>query len=190
MEKITVTAQRKHRDNLPTGSVFGYLPRVVLAAMLASAAVLALIFSEVVRGWEATISAFAISWVVPGQALSLGQVAYFGLGTANPRGIDITELCSAVIIISPLLLLAALLLLMRRFKIGTVFKALAAGFLIIVLANVIRIVMIAFGWDHFGMAGFDAAHQGYGSAFALLAFAAGMIVFIRLSFGRKHKSQQ
>ncbi|WP_260405012.1 exosortase S [Arthrobacter sp. AZCC_0090] len=186
-KRPTVTGQRKHRGTPPIGSLLGYVPRVVLSILLASTAVLAVVFSGVVRGWEATISAFAISLAVPGNALSVGQVTYFGLGTPRPRGIDITELCSAVMIVAPLLLLSALLLLMVRFKIGTIFRALSAGFLIIVLANVIRIVMIAFGWDNFGTAGFAAAHQGYGSVFALMAFTAGMIVFIRLSFGRKGK---
>lgn len=176
-------------DQKRGGGKFAYVSRVALALLLASAGVLAVVFSNIVRQWEAAGSAFAMSFVTPGQSFAIGQVAYFGMGTNTPRGIDITELCSAIVVVAPLMILAALMMVLKRFKVSTVLIALAVGLGIVVVANLVRMAAIAFGWDRFGQSGFNAVHLGYGSIFALLAFATGILVFLRLSFGKKRSAQ-
>ncbi|GED08018.1 hypothetical protein CCE02nite_00170 [Cellulosimicrobium cellulans] len=154
-------------------------PRLALTIALIAATVFLLAAHELVRTVEARIVALAIGLVVPGTSDSVADVVVFAAGGPGGLGIQISFMCSTVVLLAPLLLTAAVVAPFRRFSARNVVRGLAVSSLIAVAANLARFVMIAYAYHSWGGDGFDVTHHLVGSLFVIACFVVAFAVLVR-----------
>lgn len=138
------------------------------------------------RAVEAKVAAVLAGPLVSGRSVSVDDVIVTGLGTSAPMGLQITNECTVLLLIVPMLLLAGLIILFRRFKIRNVLFGLLMGVLVVAFTNQLRIMLIAWATQHFGLGlGYELTHKFVGSVMAILGFSAGLLLMIKLLPGRR-----
>ena len=93
-----------------------------------------------------------------------------------------TQECSVLLLILPLIAVAGVVSTVRKFRLSRVAVALLAALVVMVAANQVRIQLIGqfirwFGFSH----GYPIAHTFIGSVIALVGFAAGIALFVRIA---------
>jgi exosortase/archaeosortase family protein len=133
------------------------------------------------RAVEARVAAVVVGPVTSGRTGSVGDVILTGLGTHTSMGLQITNECTVLLLIVPMLFLAGLILLFRRFKIRNVLFGLFMGVLVVGLTNQLRIMLIAWATQNYGFGlGYELTHKFIGSVLAILGFAGGLLLMLRL----------
>lgn len=155
---------------------------VLLAVLAAAAAVATLAAANAIHPLEARGVAAALAPLADGGTAASGSVAYFGLGTPTVHGIQITPMCSSVVLVVPLLLLAAVLALVTRGnRTPRVAIGLAAAVVLVVACNTLRYLGSALALQGWGEQGFDVVHEYAGSLFVIAGFAAAFLLQLRLA---------
>ncbi|PNW09592.1 hypothetical protein C1632_04005 [Microbacterium testaceum] len=152
--------------------------RAALALPLLLAAVLLVANETRVRTTEAALTRWALDPITPGRAAAAGPVVYFGIGTPELVGLDITTLCSTMVLVVPLLVLAAAAVVITRARIGRVLVGLTAAASLASTCNIVRFVSAAWAYTQYGREGFDLVHRYIGSVFVLLGFGAAIALLL------------
>ncbi|MCJ1713477.1 exosortase S [Microbacterium sp. M1A1_1b] len=163
---------------------------LVLAALAVAAAVAVLATSGRIHPLEARGVAAALAPLADGGTAASGNVAYFGIGTATVHGIQITPMCSSVVLVVPLLLLSAVLALVTRGRrTPRVALALTASVVLVVACNTIRYLGSALALQAWGEQGFDVVHEYAGSLFVIAGFAAAFLLQLGMTLGRSRPAR-
>jgi exosortase/archaeosortase family protein len=159
--------------------------RLIPMAVLASIAVLLVVFQDRFRDLEAVVAAHVCSVITPTLAAPGAPIIWFGLGTPNGFGLVITPDCSSALLIAPLCLLGIGLMVPRKLSLGRVWAGLAVAAALLVAGNMARIGLIA-GMIHlYGMgAGYQLGHLVLGSLLSIVCIATSMVALTLIVTGR------
>ncbi|GAA4166505.1 hypothetical protein GCM10022286_31250 [Gryllotalpicola daejeonensis] len=157
---------------------------LIALALLALAAVL-LGLQQQFREIEARVAAVLMNPMVHGGTAPAGSIVWFGLGTDQVTGFQITTLCSTVILVTPLLAIAGVLLLVRPLALGRVLIGLAVGVGIVTVCNLLRYGFAAFAMQGWGNDGFELVHRYLGSLLVIAGFIAAFILLLRVATTRR-----
>ncbi len=126
-----------------------------------------------------------------GRSNAAVDVIYFGIGTQDVHGIQITPMCSTVVLLVPLLALGGVLMLLGSVPFRRAAIALLGALAIAVACNVIRYVGSSVALQRWGTAGFDVVHEYVGSLFVIFGFAGAVLLQIVVSVrGRRRGTAQ
>lgn len=153
---------------------------LIALALLAGAATL-LLAQQRFRDAEAVVAAYVMRAFVSGGAAAHGPIVWFGIGTRQVNGFQITVLCSTVILVTPLLALAGVMLLVRPLSLRRTIAGLAIGTTIVAGCNLLRYCLAALALQLWGEAGFEAVHRYLGSLLVIAGFITAFILLVRLS---------
>jgi exosortase/archaeosortase family protein len=138
------------------------------------------------RTIEARIAADLVGSVTRGHTGTVGDVILAGMGTRRPMGLQITNECTVLLLIVPMLFTAGLITLFRRFRVPRVLLGLLAGVVIVGVTNQLRILLIAWATQRYGLGvGYEVTHKFVGSVLALLGFAVGLLAMLKIAPGRR-----
>jgi exosortase/archaeosortase family protein len=105
------------------------------------------------------------------------------------RGLQVSDECSAGILTAIVCALAAFLFLVGRATIGRGLLAAAAASDLVVLANQLRLVVVAWAYARWGDAGYHWSHVVVGSLITMLAALAGYVLFFLILFHREERAR-
>ena len=159
--------------------------RLVPAGLLGALAVLLVVENEAVRTFEARCAGPLVGLLTgSGGSRAVGDVVFFGLGTKDALGLKISTGCTTVVLLTPFLLIMAAIAARSPVPVARVVAAATVGSGMLVAVNVIRLTGIAWATSVWGLAhGFEISHFLVGSIFAILGFAAALVVSVRLLVG-------
>jgi exosortase/archaeosortase family protein len=146
-------------------------------SLLAIAAVAVFVAQAELRPIEARVTALAIGPFTAGHASSSGSVVFFGAGTDRVYGLDITPLCSTVVLVAPLLAIAGVVMVFGL-RAQRVALGLLAALVLAAASNLARYIGAAVALQRFGLAGFDLVHEYLGSLLVIFGFAAAIVLLL------------
>ena len=159
--------------------------RLVFMAVLASIAVLLVVFQHQFRDLEAVFAAHLCSVITPTLAAPGAPIVWFGLGTPNGFGLEITPDCSSALLIAPLCVLGILLMIPRKLSLRRVWAGLAVAAALLVAGNMARIGLIAEMIHLYGLgAGYQLGHLVLGSLLSIVCIATSMVALTLIVTGR------
>jgi exosortase/archaeosortase family protein len=159
--------------------------RLVPMAVLASIAVLLVVFQEQLRDLEAVVAAHVCSVVTPTLAAPGAPIVWFGLGTPNGFGLVITPDCSSTLLIAPLCVLGIGLMVPRRLSPRRVCAGLVVAAALLVAGNMARIGLIAEMIHLYGLGtGYQLGHLVFGSLLSIVCIATSMVALTLIVTGR------
>jgi exosortase/archaeosortase family protein len=167
-------------------------PRTFAGAGALSAAVLLLLGEGWYRGVEAALAGRAMSGllgfpVMVSRPLRTVFFAFDGTGPAHMLGLQVTLGCSSDLLLAPVLLFTGVLLLFGQSSAPRVLLAASIAAAVVVLANTLRLVLIAVLVDWWGVeTGFGWGHTLFGSVLTLAGMALALGVFV-VAVGREHR---
>ncbi|HEV7195231.1 MAG TPA: hypothetical protein VGN19_04760 [Pedococcus sp.] len=152
---------------------------VVLAALL-------LVENDAFRSLEARGARPLVGLLTHhGTSRAVGDVIFFGLGTRDALGLKITTGCTTVVLLVPFLLIMAAIAAKSPVPATRVVAAATVGSAMLVAVNLIRLTGIAWATSIWGLTdGFEISHFLAGSIFAIVGFAAALVISVRLLVGR------
>ncbi|HWU59244.1 MAG TPA: exosortase S [Microbacteriaceae bacterium] len=152
----------------------------VIGLILIAVAAFLMIQQDAFKTVEASVTSWVLQFFTAGGTASAGDVVYYGLGTDSVNGLQITTLCSTVILVTPLLALAGVLLMLPRFRVRFVARGLGLALALVILCNFLRYCSAALAMQLAGREGFDVVHRYLGSVLVILGFAAAFILLLRI----------
>lgn len=164
--------------------------RLTRAARLGTAATLAAAAGALLLAWDALTpaesrwTAIALRLVFGPGTGAAGDVVWTGIGTDRLLGMQLTMLCSTVVLLAPLCLLgAALFAGLRRSPAWRIAAGTGAALLVATLANQLRLALLVVLWRWQGQSGFDLGHRYLGSIGVIILFAVSMYLMVRIAIG-------
>ncbi|WP_020417107.1 archaeosortase/exosortase family protein [Amycolatopsis sp. ATCC 39116] len=142
------------------------------------------IFETWLAGELVTAVSGQFTFAVPGH-----PVLYFRT-SASPgvMGINVSLACSSALLVAPLFLTSGALFLSRARSRVRLVLATLLGFLIIAVANNIRLMLIVMLGGRFGETGLDWGHVLIGSLVMLTAGGVAILLYIRITTGRRREA--
>lgn len=158
-------------------------PGFVLGAALVVVAVVAFLAQGSFRTAEASLTSHVVGLFTSGRSTSYSSIVWFGVGTPTVSGLQITTLCSTVILVTPLMALAGLALMVRGLEIRRAVSGLIVSLAIVIACNILRYALAAFALQKWGTDGFDLVHHYIGSLLVIAGFAVAFILLLRIATG-------
>lgn len=156
-------------------------PRRAVGLLLLALAAALLVVQPTFRVVEAEVTAWVVGQFTDGRSNAAVDVIYFGIGTQDVHGIQITPMCSTVVLLVPLLALGGVLMLLGSVPFRRAAVALLGALAIAVACNVIRYVGSSVALQRWGTAGFDVVHEYVGSLFVIFGFAGAVLLQVVVS---------
>lgn len=149
-------------------------------------------FNAWFRSVEAAAGEYVVGLVTTGSTdLNWDQaVAYFGLGTPHVIGLQISAGCSSAMLISPILLIGAGFMLGGRSTVPRILAGTGIGAAVLVLTNQLRIGMIAWFSQQWGLDGLGWAHTVFGSVLSLVGVAASVTALLLVAMRRREPGER
>jgi exosortase/archaeosortase family protein len=139
----------------------------------------AILFGPQIRETEAMILRFLVSpWA---NSTRVDTTVYLGLGTRRAIGLDITAECTVGVLLLPLLLAYCAFVIFRGVRIRSALTGLGQAFVIVAVANELRLVSIMVAWHRWGTTGLWVAHVLVGSIVSLAAVVVALAIQLRRS---------
>ena len=155
----------------------GRTGRLAAMGLLGGIAVTLMIFQYQFREMEASAAAHIYHVFTPVLAASSAPIIWFGLGTTNAYGLEITPDCSSALLIVPLCGLGMLLMIPRRLAVSRVAKALTAAAVVLVAGNLLRIGVIALAIRLGGVGtGYQFGHLVLGSIVSIVCIGISLVL--------------
>ncbi|SIR93852.1 exosortase/archaeosortase family protein [Microbacterium sp. RURRCA19A] len=152
---------------------------LALAAILAAAA--SLVFIEWITAAEALATAFWTNPLLPGGVLA-ARDNFVVQVDGTPIAFHVTPGCSAAVLLAPALVVYGVILLVRRIPLVRAVVAGVVMFVVIVVTNQLRLGMIGWASQTWGMdVGYQISHRYVGSALAIVGFCAGVVLLFLLT---------
>lgn len=152
--------------------------RAIAGLGLMFLAVILVVEDSVVRAGEATVLAWLMEPLADGASRAVGDIVVVGGGTGASLAVQITFMCSTVVLLVPLLLLAGLAMFPTRFPARRVGAGLLQAGSIVVAANLVRYGGVLLAYQAWGERGFELSHHLVGSIFVVAAFVMALARFI------------
>jgi exosortase/archaeosortase family protein len=150
--------------------------RLVPMTVLAGIAVLLVVFQHQFRDLEAVVAAHLCSVITPTLAAPGAPIVWFGLGTPNGFGLEITPDCSSALLIAPLCVLGIGLMVPRKLSLRWVCAGLVVAAALLVAGNMARIGLIAEMIHLYGIGtGYQLGHLVFSSLLSIVCIAASMV---------------
>ncbi|ATY13966.1 exosortase/archaeosortase family protein [Amycolatopsis sp. AA4] len=168
--------------------------RIIALALSVSLAAIVVTFVVATQTYltaEAWLASRWVSAVVPGGSSfdPADGAFYFGLGGKYPAGLRVSSGCSAFVLALPLFAAAAIAAYFDRFPVRRVVAALLATTALLVLANQVRLVMIAWADSRWRREGIFWSHTVFGSVLSLIGVVGALIVFYLIIRGRRRRDE-
>jgi exosortase/archaeosortase family protein len=159
--------------------------RLAPAGLLVVLAALLVLENDAFRAFEARSARPLVGLLThTGTSRAVGDVIFFGLGTDDALGLKITTGCTTVVLLVPFLLIMAAIAAKSPVPVTRVVAAATVGSAMLVVVNLIRLTGIAWATSVWGLThGFEISHFLVGSIFAIVGFAAALVVSVRLLVG-------
>ncbi|PZS32662.1 MAG: hypothetical protein DLM58_09435 [Pseudonocardiales bacterium] len=151
----------------------------LVAGVAMFAAAMWLAFEDVTfRRFEAILATPITGLFTGGRGIARSDdVVFFALGTRRAFGLQITNECTSALLLIPLLVMMGAFTIFSRVPLRRDLLALAAGGLLMMVVNVLRVAGIGFSTYHWGMdPGYKYSHVFVGSAFSLIGFVGAMLL--------------
>jgi exosortase/archaeosortase family protein len=159
--------------------------RLVPMAVLAGIAVLLVVFQHQFRDLEAVVAAHLCSVITPTLAAPGAPIVWFGLGTSNGFGLEITPDCSSALLIAPLCVLGIGLMVPRKLSLRRVCAGLVVAAALLVAGNMARIGLIAEMIHLYGIGtGYQLGHLVFGSLLSIVCIAISMVALTLIVTGQ------
>jgi exosortase/archaeosortase family protein len=155
--------------------------RTLSGLLLIAIAIYLMVEQAAFRNLEARLTAPIVHLVTTGRTNTYKSTIYFGIGTDDLHGINITTLCSTVVLIAPLIALAGVLLMLPDFSGARIAAGLAVALVLSAACNVARYAAATAAWQHWGHDGFDTVHRYLGSLLVIFGFAAAFLLLLRIA---------
>jgi exosortase/archaeosortase family protein len=160
--------------------------RIAAISVLAAVAVTLVVFQFTFRIAEATLAATFFRLFTPVLAASRAPNIWFGLGTAHAFGLVITPDCSSSLLLVPLCGLGMLLMIPRRLNVGLVIRALIVAAAVLVVANTLRIGVIALCCRFWGLGvGYQVGHLVLGSLVSIVGIGLSLVLLTAIVASRR-----
>lgn len=161
--------------------------RYAVAASFVFVAVSLYAFNEWCRSAEAAAGEQVIGWVTTGETALHWEraIAFFGLGTEHAMGLRITAGCSSALLIFPLLLLGAGFMLGGRSTVPRILAGTVVGAAVLVVTNQLRLCLIAWASQSWGLDGFGWSHTVFGSVLSLVGVGASVTALYLIAMQRR-----
>jgi len=172
--------------NVAVVSTRNPVQRAALSLALFALATLVFMDETDVRRSEAVIARGLVEMVTQGRSVASGTIVYFGVGSPEVVGMDITALCSTAVLMIPLLALAAIIAMVTRAKTARIGLGLSVSLALVLLCNLARYVSAAWAYTTYGVEGFDLVHRYLGSLFVIGGFVVAIALLLRLSLRERH----
>lgn len=168
-----------------------WAPRVLVATTLVSAGILLVACHEMVRTWEAMLSARWLDGILAGGADPVGVGIYVRDTPAGGLVFQITPECTVVVLVAPMLLFGAALALHRRTGLARALWATVAGCVLLTVVNQFRIGLIIWATQQWGLdPGYEISHKLVGSVIGIGGFVGAVIVaLVIVGAGRKQRAR-
>ncbi len=138
------------------------------------------------RAVEAWAAQPLVAWVTGGGVAATQDVVTFGLGTRSALGLQITPGCSTSVLIAPFLTIMAAVAGKSTVRIPRVMAAASIGAVVLAGVNLVRLSGIAWATSTWGIhPGFEISHYLVGSIFAIMGFAATLMLSVRILTGSR-----
>lgn len=112
------------------------------------------------------------------------DVVWTGIGTSSMLGMQLTTLCSTIVLLVPLCALgAALLVGLRRSPAWRIAAGVGVAVLVAAAANQVRLALLVELWRWQGQRGFDLGHRYLGSLEVIILFGLSMYLMVRIATG-------
>lgn len=175
-------------SDVTTGSLRRWvirIVRVVLGLAVLGLCVLMIVQSAGARTTEAFLTRPIVGLLTPGSTSSYGSVVFFGLGTPHAAGLRITVECTVLVMLIPIAIAVGALLMCSRIPVGRLLAGGVAGAAVAILVNQIRVALIAFSIEKWGMdPGYEISHKFVGSVLGIVGFVLSFLVLVKLMGGR------
>jgi exosortase/archaeosortase family protein len=160
--------------------------RIAAMSALAVIAVTLVIFQFTFRVAEAGLAATFFRFFTPVLAASRAPIIWFGLGTVHAFGLEITPDCSSSLLLVPLCGLGMLLMIPRRLNVGLVIRALIVAAAVLVVANTLRIGVIALCCRFWGLGvGYQVGHLVLGSLVSIVGIGLSLVLLTAIVASRR-----
>ncbi|GAA4817453.1 exosortase/archaeosortase family protein [Nocardioides caeni] len=157
--------------------------RWVFALSLVGAAVFGALQEARFRVLEATIAQQWMGGPLEGSVRRFEDLLYFPWVNGPAVGLQITSECTVILLIAPVVVVAAVLCALTRFQLLRVAGGLIAGVALLMIANQIRLLVIAFSVQTWGWAGYDVSHKFVGTVIGLVGFTLAVLLMLRVAAG-------
>ena len=153
-------------------------PGVVVGLILYGMALWMAVDNAAFRRYEASIITPMITFVTGRRrAVTSDTLIWFARGTPRVFGLYISSGCTSALLLIPLFVAIGSFAIFTRMSLLRQISALAAGTMLIVGVNVLRMTGIAWATWKFGRGnGYTFSHLFVGSAFSLIGFVVAMLV--------------
>ncbi|GAA4668690.1 MULTISPECIES: exosortase/archaeosortase family protein [Amycolatopsis] len=163
------------------------------AACCAAIVVTMIVFQERYRVGETWLASEVVSGVLGQHTFPLpGRPVMYFQTSASPgiMGIIVSLACSSVLLVAPLFAISGAMFLSTARSRGRVVLATLVAFVIIAVANNIRLTLIVALAGRFGKTGLDWGHVLIGSLVMLAAGGAAILVYLRIMTGHRPRRRR
>lgn len=167
--------------------------RLLVAAGLLAAAGAIFWQQSAIRDAEIDVAGRWFGLVLDGEIYTAGNRVYFQWTDGPLIGLRNTWECTVALLAGPLCAIGGVLLGVTRLPAHRLLIGLTTALIAVAAVNQLRLLMIAFSLQRWGMPGYDISHKVIGSLFALAGFAAGLILLFKIASkqpGAGHRSDR
>lgn len=157
--------------------------RLVLALVLLGLAAAGFLAQAQFRVFETVLAQHWLGLLLEGPVGRIDDLLYFSWSDGNRIGMRITHACTVVLLVVPFAVAGAIVLAFTRFSLPRVVVGLLAGVVMLLAVNQVRIGLVAFSIQHWGMTGYDVSHKFVGTVVGLAGFTAALLLMLRISAG-------
>lgn len=167
-----------------TEAEFGWRQRLYrfAAAMPLLAVVAGVLWQQTwFRIFEADVAQQWVGLVLHGTISRFENVLMFPWPNGPMVGLRISAGCTVALLLAPLVLIGALLVAFTRFDLTRVLAGILVGTAALLAVNQIRIAVIAYFIQSWGMPGFELGHKLVGTLIGLAGFAVSAVLMIKFA---------
>lgn len=155
--------------------------RVAAGLLLLVAAAAMLVWQEQVRHGEIAIAGLWFDLVLTGTTHTNDDVIYFTWSGGPLIGMRDTWECTVALLAGPMCAIGGVLLGLTRMPWHRLLAGLGVALGLLVVVNQLRLAMIAFSLQGWGLPGYELSHKTLGSIFAIAGFVIAAGVFLRIA---------
>lgn len=164
--------------------------RVAAGVVLLATAAVMLVWQEQVRHSEIAIAGLWFDLVLSGTTHTNDDVIYFTWSGGPLIGMRDTWECTVALLAGPMCAIGGVLLGLTRMPWHRLLAGLGVALGLLVVVNQLRLAMIAFSLQGWGLPGYELSHKTLGSIFAIAGFVIAAGVFLKIAGGSAERPRR